>query len=503
MKYTPLNNQPNISLSRLESISPSLKMDSNGYPHVSWLDVGNNINNVNYTYWNGISWSFYDIPKIYISNESIIFSPNALVLDSLNSPLITFARKSGSGSRLSFASYNTEWVFSDLDVTYDVGWIGLIRYDGHIDPDFSSSSSLSFSSISSGISSSSSSLESKSSNSSLSSSSSSYSHVVYYVCVYDVTNELFKIYSVVNGSWDITPVSSPAATVNNFESLRIDRCGRRLGIAYVDNGSLSSSSSGSYHSGTIKYNFLDLDDFSTWSFVDFQDLNYSLSYGEIIDMDMKGYYEEDASIIAFGWVSRTSDTSYVCSVLADNNGTETPSNYVTEVVESQVINLIVPSDYIVNSYRKIALCIGGSNLIRMVASGAVSKFFQLFSGGGTRFWYLDPVDISGISDGIVPTYLGMEFSSDTKLVIAADSGDIYYFEESAGSSSSSDEYGATFPLSTPDLVLANEEWAYRADYSIGALSGADIAGTYGNIAGEILRDSERPLLITSNPVTPP
>ena len=43
MKYTPLNNLPNISLSHLESISPSLKMDSNGYPHISWLDVGNKI----------------------------------------------------------------------------------------------------------------------------------------------------------------------------------------------------------------------------------------------------------------------------------------------------------------------------------------------------------------------------------------------------------------------------------------------------------------------------
>jgi hypothetical protein len=477
-------------------------MDSNSYPHVSWLDVGNNINNVNYTYWSGTQWSFYDIPKIYISNESIVFSPNALVLDSLNSPLITFARKLGSGSRLSFASYNTEWIFSDLDVTYDVGWIGLIRYDGHIDPGFSSSSSQSLSMSSYSISSSSSSLESESSLSTLSSSSSSYSHVVYYVCVYDSTNELFKVYSVVNGTW--TLFTSIAATVNNFESLRIDRCGRRMGIAYVDNGSLSSSSSGSYHSGTIKYNFLDLDlDLNPWSFATFQDLNYSLSCGEIIDMDMKGYYEEDASIIAFGWISRTSDTSYVCSVLADNNGTETPSNIITPIVESQVINLIVPSDYIVNSYRKIALCLDNSNLIRMFASGAVSKLFRLFSGGGTRFWYLDPADISGISNGIVPTYLGMEFSTDTKLVIAADSGDVYYFEQSESAGSSSSSTDPTFPLSTPDLVLANDKYAYRADYSIGALSGMDIAGTYSNIAGEILRDSERPLLITSNPVTPP
>lgn len=462
MKYVPLKNKPNISESKLESISPSLKMDDRGYPCISWLDKGNNVNEVKYSYWDGLKWSFYNVPKVYISNENIVFSPNALVLDLLDSPMIVFARKMGSGYRLSLAHYESGWDFSDYDVTYEVGWVGVIRYDGPV-----------------GI----------NSSSSFSSSSSSNSHSIYFVAAYDIDNEQFIIYSFDSGTW--TPFATKAELVDDFESLRIDVCGRRMGITHINHGSSSSSSSSSsgipYTQNVIKYNFLDLDA-ATWSFSAFQNLNYSLSYGEIIDMDMAGYWETTNSIMAFGWVSRSSTASYVCSVIVQDDGTETPSNNISPVIESQNIIVTAPSDYIVNSYRKVALCIDGSNLIRMVTLGASSKEFRLVIIGLNRLWTIDLIDIEGISNGIVATSVRSGFSSDAKLVISTDSNDIYYFEPSTDD---------TFSLSTPDMVLLNSQLAYRATYSSGQLSGVDLAGTCGNTAGCILTDSERPLCILS------
>jgi len=462
MKYLPLKNQPNISGSRLESISPSLKLDNRNFPYVSWLEQGNNINEVNFSYWDGLKWSFYDVPKVYISSQNIVFSPNALVLDSYSSPVIAFARKIGSGYRLSLASYNSGWSFSNYDVDYEVGWIGVIKIPDSADSSSSSSSS------SAGI-----------------------LHSVYYVAVYDSDNGRFIVFSVEDVNW--TPLSALSASVDNFESVRIDACRRKMGIAYVvsNAGSSSSSSGSSGYFQSIKYNFFDLDA-STWSFPVFRDLNYSLLYGEIIDMDIGGYWDTN-SMLAFGWISRTATASYVCSVLADDTGTETPSNNTSPVIKSQDIDAYVSSDYIVNGYRKIALCMDNSDLIRIVVTGASSDYFRLAVIGAVRYWLLDSVDIEGISNGIVPTYVRFGYSGDTKLVMAADSGDIYYFEESADTS---------FPLSNPNMVLLNDKWVYVAGYSNGQLSGLDISGTYNNEAGAVLVDSEKPLLIVSNKSTP-
>ena len=549
MKYGPLKNKPNVSGSRLQSVSPSLKMDDRSFPHISWLDKGNNVNEIKYSFWDGLKWSFCGIPRVYISQENIVYSPNSLVLDPNDNPVIAFSRKIGSGSRLSLANYNGQWSFNDLDVSYSVGWIGVTRHDRNIDVDFSSSSSSSSSfssdssssessssnssssesssssssyilyrstssesssSISSGssesissdssvsvsdssssdssssnsISSDSSSSYSKSSessssnssssssiDSSSSSSSSSYNDAIYYVTVYDSSNAEFKIYSVRDVGW--TLVGSMPYVLSSFENLKIDTCGRRVGISFVD-------------SDTIKCDFFDID-FEIWSFPSgFQDIVSSQLYGEIIDMDVKGYYIEDASFLAFGWISRTSGVSYVCSVLCDSYGNEIPSNYVTPVVESQGINVTTPSDFIVNGYRKIALCIDNSNLIRMVSSGATSKSFNLSS---SRIWSSDTVDICGISNGIVLNDFGLAFSDDVKMVMATDSDDIYYFEQTSDPS---------FPVSSPDLVVLNKTTVFRAHYTIGELNGDNIFGTYDNRSGYVLSDSERPLLIVCN-----
>ena len=194
--------------------------------------------------------------------------------------------------------------------------------------------------------------------------------------------------------------------------------------------------------------------------------------------------------MVFGWLSRTSSTSYVCSVLCQDNGIETPSDGVSPVVESQNINVTVSSSsYIVNGYRKIGLSLNSQNLPALITMGVSSGIFTLSGGSWTKVL----IDVEGINNGIVVKYISVDFSVDTKISIATDSGDIYYFEPGAGS---------TFPLSTPSVFILNELWVYRTTYSNGSLSGIDISGTYDNMAGGILTDAQKPLLIVSNKSTP-
>jgi len=128
MKYIPISNRPNVSETRLTSISPSLRIDDRGYPHISWLEQQEGSNEVHYSYWDGLKWSYKGIPEVYLSESEITSSPDSLVLDGNNKPVIVFSRKSANGSVLTLADYGSKWDFNELEVTYDASWIGLISY---------------------------------------------------------------------------------------------------------------------------------------------------------------------------------------------------------------------------------------------------------------------------------------------------------------------------------------------------------------------------------------
>ena len=82
MQYIPLNNEPNVSVTRDESISPSLQIDSRGYPHIVWQDKGQGRNKVKYSFWDGLQWTYENSPDVHISEEEIVSSPNSFVFDS-------------------------------------------------------------------------------------------------------------------------------------------------------------------------------------------------------------------------------------------------------------------------------------------------------------------------------------------------------------------------------------------------------------------------------------
>ena len=595
MKYVPLLNYPNISESRLESISPSLKISSINNPHVCWLDKGNDINVVNYSYWDGTKWAYKDIPKVYISNEDIVSSPSSLVLDN-DDPIIAFSRKYVGGSnisRLSLATYdntNTKWNFNDLDVDYEVGWIGVTKQDRGVEyssssssqsdgfyccsekytnnpiasgfsnwvlnglntgndsgcrvfiqlanfsgtqvvyirdisnnqlavgvrvgagtititPLFSSgvygtvnwdgvvaftsgvpielfcsevsSSSSSLTSYSLSLSSSSStsyslSHSSSSSSSVLLSSSSSMNDASYFVTVYDITNSLFKVYSV-SDVWRL--MGSKSAILTNYSSIRVGSSGDNISIAYLDDTS-------------IQYDFFDLY-LEQWKFGSFTTLTPSTLYGDIIDMDMVGYNIEDDARCSVVWSSNTSSYSYLNGAICSEDGSFWEIDSSSYNIESSSIDVVASdSNYVINGYKKVGVSIN-NGLTNIFATGSNSKLFSLTLG---NTWTENLIDIEGISNGIVTSDIRTEYNSGVKVVLASDSGDIYYFEPSVNSS---------FPLSTPEVVFISQKSGYKANYSLGLLSGDNILDMYDNVAGDILRDGKGPLLITSNKITPP
>jgi len=514
MKYIPLNFSPNVSGSGTAT-SPSLKMDDRGFPHIAWLDRKAEQNRVNYAFWDGSKWSYKDIPEVHISNSDVIYAPNSLVLDNDYNPYVIFSNKTDTGTILSLANYDEEWNFVNLVVDYEVGWVGIGRYNREgiysssssysstIDLGSSSSSSLSSSSSSSSSGSSSSSshsLESCSSNSSstdsfTSSSSSSYDDSIFFATVYDITNSMFRIYSV-SQVWRL--LGFKYALVESYSSIRSDMCGRRIGIAYISGReSSSSSSSNSFNSSEsssssdkpIEYDMFDLYD-NTWSFASFKTLVASQSYGPVIEMDMAGYSQENVNVMLFGWLSKTNKNSYIHSVLAFPDGTEIPSDYISQIVESSSVNVTTDSEYMVNSYQKIAVCVNGY-LPNIFVGGISFKAFNIVETYPlTRTWQKNLTNVDCISNGVVIEFLRASFYSGANIAFAADSGDIYYLEPNVSMS--------RFDVSTPGIIALDGSEAFNGVFSGGAIHGTNISGIKHNFIGRILKDSQRPLIITSN-----
>lgn len=445
MKYLPLSNEPNVSRSRFSSASPSMQLDSRGYPHISWLEGKVGTNEINYAFWDGLKWSYLGTSTVYISEEDINPSPNSMVLDSQDKPMIAFSRKIGEGSRLSLATYDDGWQFTTLDVDYDVGWVGIVKRNPTLDSSSSSSGSYGGSEV-------------------------------FYAVVYDATDSEFNIYAI-SSSW--TAIGNLSASTEFYSTVKISMCLDKIAIAFIEDSS------------SIEYNFFDVIS-QTWSFGSFATLTASESYGSITEMDMEGYYTEGSGLEWFcvGWLSNTDYISYISSAICYPSGVITPtdgSSYNIEVNASDVI--VSSSDYLVNGYRKIGVTLETSSGIgypRIVCLGVSSKMFTLLPA---LTWQEDLLDIEAVGNGNVFTYLDVNYSDDVKISFVADSGDIYYVEPSADDS---------FPVANPEIIVLNQNgYAYKVT-SFSPASGEDILDLYNNYYGRILRDARIPLLISSN-----
>lgn len=536
MKFQPLKNQPNVSQSRLESISPSLKMDDRNFPHVVWLDKKSGGNEVRYSFWNGLKWDYNgDTSFVYNSKESITSFQHSLLLDSDNYASIVFANESALGSRLYLAQYLDGWDFTSLNVNYTVSWMGCVFWDKEFDHSSSSSSSLSslsgssdsssssldssssssssnsissessdssessssvssFSSSSmdsssssslessslsslslSSLSSSSKSTSSSSSSSSVdsssstsSSSSSSTGDANKFVVVYDSENAQFNIYAVTT-QWVL--LGQISALVSDYSSIKIDICGRNIGIVYTD-------------LTVLYYNFFDLY-LETWlDNTGFIVLNSSINGENITGVDVAGYHDEDEEGLSIGWLAY--DTSFsVRSALLMTDGTETPSDGVTNLVESDSNPMISDNDSTVNGYKKISVSLNEYYLPQLLLTGLQNKCYRML--GSVNTWVSYAVDFDFVVDGACVKSLKSSYTDQICSVFSLDSGDIYYGESDSTSA---------FTTSTPDISLLNDFYVYRGDYVNGEMDGSNILGTHNSYCGSILRESKAPAVVS-------
>jgi len=472
-----------------------MKLDDRAYPHIVWLDRKSGHNEVRYSFWDGLKWAYHEDPIIYISENEIVPTPNSLVLDSDSYPVIAFARRSGTGFTLSLASYYKGWSFNELSVNYDVSWIGVVEHGGGLK--FSSSSSSSSSSIvttsssessksseslgnvssstsslSSNSSSSSSSVDSSSSSSvdsSSSSSSSSYDDAVYFIVVY--SGKTFRIYSVKDSGW--TLLGSMVDDTVEVETLRIDICGKEVGIVFRNDDEW------------LSYNFFNVDSRS-WAFTAFRSVGFVQFFGSVLDFSIKGFHEEDVGWITLAWASRSTNSFYLGCVKISDKGEELSFGLATPIIELSTISVTTSSTYLVNGYRAVGVSLDEYKDPRVFVTGSASKLFSFSSISNA--WQSDLVEIDAPNSGLVVSGLQTEYSTDVKVSIASDSGDIYYFE--------SDPALETFPVSTPDMMVLNESYPYHAEYKNGILQGVNVLGLFDNTCGAILKDTERPILIT-------
>jgi len=121
MKYIPLKKYPNVSMGRSSPTSVSLQTDGRGYPHIAWSDSVVDKSRLNYSYWDGLKWSFPDIPPVDWTYDNILCSSSMLSLDDNESPLIAVAQKDGESNVLSLLSYDNEWNKNQLQIDYEPG----------------------------------------------------------------------------------------------------------------------------------------------------------------------------------------------------------------------------------------------------------------------------------------------------------------------------------------------------------------------------------------------
>lgn len=489
MKFSPLNNHPNISVSRFKSVSPSMALDSRGYPHIAWMDLKNGHNKVKYATWDGIQWM--DPYTVDESETEIQSSANAIELDLDENVNIVYSKKTVNGSALIRSVLDGNKVIIDsLNVSYDADWIGIFKHTRDINfssssgslsmstssesssssidsssqsSSFSVTSSISslssvssqeYSSLSSSIDSSSSSSIDSSSSSSKSSSSSINDDFMFVVTV-DTIGTL-RVYGIDNEWRELSSVSTDID--KNFFSAGI--ASRYLGVSYLADNA-------------IKYNFLDLD---TFEWVSNSLMSHAASYGEIVTMGANYYGEEEECVLSVGWSERDDNYSYLMYSAIRSGGTI--ENYTLETEQTNQVS----SPYISNGYREIAIAKEARVLMAM---GARSKSFALTNNG----WESSICDICGASEGIVSKGVRLSYDGRWKIAFSNNYSDIYYFE---------DVPSVDIQEIYPQIMVYNEHRMYKAVFSSGSMYGEGIPNTYENRTAQILRESISPVIVSAN-----
>ena len=438
MKFVAYNNQPNVSGSRFKAIAPSMALDSRSYPHISWFTQKNGYNEVNYKYWDGLEWKYYNTPALAKSKKEVVYSPNGLTLGLYDNPYIVYSRNDEEVSTNDILAvamgFNGQFLISEAFLDYDVAWAG-IQYIPRVFESYGSSSS---------------------SDSSSSSSSVNEKEIIC-IIVYG-SDEKLRIYTLNGASLQLVSVIDVVA---DTASLRVTSCGRKMGVSYLQNNQ------------QIKYNFFDFIS-STWNYESFQTLAASITAYQITDMDMVGYCGNVFSLM-FATIIDSSSGITTKYFSVDGNGNE-----ISQTLEDISNPMTLPTGYDFGGYVSIGICSDYFGNPVVMASGITTA---LFVYDGT--WVKNLVDMNA-GCGNSPYNIRMFYSGSSVKSVFCNHGDtIYYFEQDLNS--------AGFDIIYPQLVLLNKQRLYSfqwQDVSIG--SGSEIVCAYGSRFGDLARNSLNP-----------
>jgi len=435
MKLSPLNNQLNLSNNGFESFSPSMQLDSRGFPHISWMNKKLGHNLINYRFWDGLKWSSIENVNVDRSEENVVHSNNSIVLDSDN-PIVCFSKKDVNGSLLT-VSYrsNGEWIKSELLVDYVTKWIGIALIEEN---DTSSESESSSSDISNYI----------------------------FVCTID-SDGLFNAYKWSKTiEWDY--VSSFSDPIVSYSKIKIIQSKTKIGISYLKNDS-------------IYYNFFDTES-ESWVFEDFDSI--SNVEESILDFDIDAYSNADVMVISLAWLSNGENDFYVRHTNVDSDGDQGVDDSLDTIVHERE-RTIQSNSYIVNGFNTISVFNDEFKKPSIMASGAETSYYHKDS-----VWNIEMVDVKGSCDGFTPKSCNLKIDKDQIVNLLFESnGEIYFFQNSQDSG---------FNMSNPQMVVFNTKNLFITTWQCGELPGNFISQTYNNKSGDIIKDSIRKVAIVVN-----
>jgi hypothetical protein len=273
MKFTPLK-FANVSNTMLNSSSPSMELDGRGFPHISWMEEKEGHWNLNYKFWDGQEWGFFDYSQaVFRSNKNIINSSfNLTLID--DDPFLCCAVDNESDFLVKYFNLkNGKWVENSFTYNGRIKWIGCFSFKKlNITDEIINSSSSSFDSSSSISSlnslSSSSSIDSSSSSSIDSSSSSSLSSLSSSSSV-DSSSSSSKSFSSVSSSSSSSyslsslssssSVDSSSSSSKSFSSVSSSSSSASSLSSLSSDSSLSSLSSSSSDISSSSSSYLDND----------------------------------------------------------------------------------------------------------------------------------------------------------------------------------------------------------------------------------------------------
>jgi len=502
MKFIPIGNQANLTSdrfnqsNRFSSLSPSMRLDSMGLPHTSWLTKKNGHNEINYKYWDGYDWNFIgDTSIVAMSKGSIYYSPNGLTLSDEDSPILAFARKEiDTNNRICIASASYgEWVFDELEVDYDIKWIGVFFYGDKINWTLSSSSTLIDSD---------SSLSSNTENAS----STSVDNKDIYVATYD--GEVIRIYLFNSSFILINEIIEEISDLSEFKAITL---GNKVGFSYLGDN-------------IIKYNFFDLNSY-TWSFLTFNNVNSSTTSGTITGININGYMSKEGPIyptIYISWVEEFISPYISCRIKGCSITEDEEIPYWNMIDSSsedylaleELINFSNVSNQITTSYKITGTCsylynsLGETIVcpIIFVSGAKTSVFLYKLNSYGVYRWKEYKIDL-GYTGVSIPRNVVCFFDSISgkiKIIFDNNEESVVYFENETEIDVQNPldlEDDESFEIEAPNIIILSQvgmciaKWRDVAitDYSF--IDGIDYTTN-----GVVLRDSVNPVAIIDNEI---